>query len=68
MPLLKRLLAASSFTCLALAGFLLYLVYQDRDSGVTLWNILRCLGAGALVFLSVQGTKLRHASRPPQLP
>lgn len=61
MDWFKRLLAASSFTCLAGAGLLLWVVYKDRESGVTVWNAVRCLGAGVLVFLSVQGTRIRHA-------
>lgn len=57
---LQRLIAAASFSFTVAAALLLWWTYQSRDEGVTVANILRCLGAGACFFLAVHGTKLRH--------
>jgi hypothetical protein len=63
MNFVRRVLAASTFTCLAGAGILLWLVYQERHLGISSWTVIRCLFAGVLIFIAVLGTRIRHERR-----
>lgn len=57
----RRVLAAGSVSFVVVAGLLLYSVYKDRATGLTLVNLARCVTAGGFVALAVIGTRIRHA-------
>ncbi|MFN4243103.1 MAG: hypothetical protein ACK4PI_07685 [Tepidisphaerales bacterium] len=60
MHVLKRLVAASSFSALIVAALLIWSAYQRREDGASPGNLLRLAGATAAVVLAVVGTRLRH--------
>lgn len=60
MHVLKRLVAASSFSALIVAALLIWSAYRQREDGASPGNLLRLAGASAAVVLAVVGTRLRH--------